>query len=111
MNNLILRGHIYWVKFDPAIGTEIQKTRPAIIVSNNLQNEFSSRLIVIPISSNISKIFSFEVKILINNRENKALIDQIRTIDKSRLGDFIGVLTKTEIFNIDRVMKNTLSLN
>ena len=111
MNNLILRGHIYWVKFDPAIGTEIQKTRPAIIVSNNLQNEFSSRLIVIPISSNINKIFSFEVKIIVNNKESKALIDQIRTIDKCRLGDFIGFLTKTEIFNIDRVMKITLNLS
>ena len=111
MNKTIIRGYVYWVKLDPTIGSEIQKTRPAIIVSNNIQNEFSSRLIVIPVSSNINKIFSFEVKVMINNKESKALIDQIRTIDKSRLGSFIGVLSNNEMSSIDRIMRITLNLN
>jgi mRNA interferase MazF len=109
-NKEIIRGNIYWVNLDPTIGTEIQKTRPAIVISNNIQNKISSRVIIIPITSNINNIFPFEVRATVNNKIAKALTDQIRTIDKSRLGEFIEQLNKTEIINIEKAIKVTLSL-
>ncbi|MDR0329993.1 MAG: type II toxin-antitoxin system PemK/MazF family toxin [Rickettsia sp.] len=109
-NKEIIRGNIYWVNLDPTIGTEIQKTKPAIVISNNIQNKISSRVIIIPITSNINNIFPFEVRVTVNNKTAKALTDQIRTIDKSRLGEFIEQLNKTEIINIEKAIKVTLSL-
>ncbi|WP_367363857.1 type II toxin-antitoxin system PemK/MazF family toxin [Candidatus Tisiphia endosymbiont of Nedyus quadrimaculatus] len=77
-------------------------------ISNNIQNKISSRVIIIPITSNINNIFPFEVRVTVNTA--KALTDQIRTIDKSRLGEFIEQLNKTEIINIEKAIKVTLSL-
>ena len=51
------RGDVYWVNFDPAIGSEITKKRPAVIISNNLSNMYSLRLQVIPITSKINKVY------------------------------------------------------
>ena len=48
------RGSIWWVEFDPAVGSEIRKTRPAVIVSNDLANRYLSRVVVVPLTSNIS---------------------------------------------------------
>ena len=62
-NKEIKRGEVYWVNLDPTIGSEIQKTRPAVIVSNNIQNKVSSRVVVIPITSKADKLFPFEAKI------------------------------------------------
>ena len=109
--NEIIRGEVYWVNLDPAIGTEIQKTRPAVIMSNNIQNKISSRVVVVPITSNTNKIFPFETKINLNNKNGKVLTDQIRTLDKSRLSKRVCMLTKTEISDIERAIKLTLSLD
>ena len=57
------RGEIYWVNMDPTVGSEINKTRPAFIVSNNIANQYSKRVILAPITSSISKIFLFEVEL------------------------------------------------
>lgn len=110
-NDQILRGNVYWVNLDPALGSEIQKTCPALVISNNIQNRVSTRIIVIPITSNTTNIFPFESKIIINNREGKALTDQIRTIDKSRIGNFMGKLSNAEIADIEKAIKITLSLD
>ena len=68
----IKRGEVYWVNLDPTIGTEIQKTRPAVIFSNNIQNRVSSRVVVIPITSNSDKMFPFESKINLQNKDAKS---------------------------------------
>lgn len=104
------RGEIYWVNLDPAIGSEICKTRPAMVISNNIQNKVSGRIVVIPITSNANNIYPFETKIILEKKSAKVLTDQIRTIDKSRLGDRICKLTKSEINEIEKAIKVTLSL-
>lgn len=109
-NKEIKRGEVYWVNLNPTIGSEIQKTRPAVILSNNIQNKVSSRVVVIPITSNSDKIFPFESKINLKNKDAKVLTDQIRTVDKSRLSDCISMLTKSEIKDVERAIKLTLSL-
>ncbi|MBS0655466.1 MAG: type II toxin-antitoxin system PemK/MazF family toxin, partial [Verrucomicrobia bacterium] len=54
------RGDVFWVTFDPQMGTEVKKTRPAIILSNNLFNKHLPRLIVVPLTSNTRKVFEFD---------------------------------------------------
>lgn len=110
INKEVKRGEVYWVNLDPTQGSEIQKTRPAVILSNNIQNKMSSRIVVIPITSNTDKVFPFEAKIILKKKNAKALTDQVRSIDKARLGDCICMLTKAEINDIERAMKVTLSL-
>ena len=107
----IERGDVYWVNLDPTIGSEIQKTRPAVIISNNIQNKVSSRVVIIPVTSSTDKFYPFEAGIHLKGKSAKALTDQIRSVDKSRLTEIICRLNKTEILDIEKAIKLTLSLD
>ena len=111
----IKRGGIYLAVLDPVIGKEISKTRPIVIVSNNKNNEFAGTVTILPVTSkNIQKIYPFEVflkKGLGNLPKNsKIKADQIRTLDKSRIVKFIGVLEKKEMDLIDKALLIHLDL-
>ena len=86
---MIRRGEIYWVNLDPTVGAEIRKTRPALIVSNNKNNEFSDTVTVLPITSKADRIYPYEVRIGEGDgglrTPGKIKANQIRTIDKRRL--------------------------
>lgn len=110
MNKIPWRGEIYWTNLDPTLGTEINKTRPALVVSNNTGNQNSKRIIVAPITSSVSRVSTFEVKIEINSKECKVLLQQIRCIDKIRLGKKIGALDATLMAQVDEALKVALSL-
>lgn len=105
MNNYPKRGDVYWVNLDPTVGSEINKRRPCLIVSNNAGNEISSRVIVAPITSSIKHVYPFEVKVKIQNKEGKVLLDQIRSIDKLRLCGKIAFLDRMTMPLIDRALK------
>jgi mRNA interferase MazF len=108
---LIRRGDIFWVDFDPAKATEIQKKRPAVVCSHDIINENSNRVIVAPITSNVKKIYSFEY--LIKNMaglEGKIMLDQLRSIDKSRLGKRVGSFSLREMQGIDVMIKFVLGI-
>src|ERR1700690_220202 len=107
----IKRGDIFWVDFDPSKATETQKTRPALVCSHDILNENSSRIIVAPITSNLKKIYSFEYAI--NNHpevKGKIMLDQMRSIDKSRLGKKIGFFSLKEMQEIELIMKFILGI-
>ncbi|TXI97989.1 MAG: type II toxin-antitoxin system PemK/MazF family toxin [Neisseriales bacterium] len=104
------RGDVYWVNFDPAVDSEIQKKRPAVIVSNNLNNMYMQRVQVLPVTSNVSRVYPCEALVQIRGKQGKALADQITTVDKNRFGDFIGSLNSTELENITKVIKIQLDL-
>ncbi len=95
------RGEVYWVSFDPAKGGEIQKTRPAVIVSNDHANAFLNRVQVVPITSNTTKAFPSEALITVNGRVGKAAADQIRTVSKQRLTEKIGALTSEDMDKVE----------
>lgn len=95
------RGEVYWVSFDPARGGEIQKTRPAVIVSNDHANLLLNRVQVVPITSNTSKVFPSEALITVNGRTSKAAADQIRTVSKHRLKERIGTLTSDDMNKVE----------
>ena len=97
------KGEIYLVNFDPTIGHEVKKKRPAVIISNNIHNQFSPLVTVAPLSSNINKVYPFEVYIPKKsaglNENSKIMIIQLRSIDKKRLINKIGNIEDKEIIN------------
>ena len=96
------RGDIYWVNLDPTIGSKITKTRPAVIVSNNAQNKAGPRIIVAPMTSITKKVYPFEILVILDNKQSKVMLDQIRTVDCIRLGSKLGRLTIEEIEELDK---------
>jgi len=112
----IKRGGIYLAALDPAVGKEISKTRPVIVVSNDKNNKFSGTVTMLPVTSgSMQKIYPFEVFLpkgtgnLPKNSKIKA--DQIRTLDKTRLVKFIGTLEKVEMDKIESAIKIHLALD
>ena len=105
------RGSIWWVEFDPSVGSEINKTRPAVIVSNNIANQFLARVVVIPLTSNISRVYPGEAVVTVNGKENKAMSDQIMSADKSRLKSKIAELSDNDMISIEIAMKRFFNLS
>ena len=105
------RGEVWWIDFDPSIGTESAKTRPAIIVSNDTSNEFLERVQVVPLTSNVAKIYPSETVVTLRGKKNKAAADQIATVSKMRIKEKIGRLTNDELANVEFVLKLQLGLS
>ena len=104
------RGDVFWVALDPAVGTEIQKTRPAVVLSNDSCNRYGSRVVVVPITSNMDAVYPGDARIVIRGKPSRALGDQIRSIDKSRLRARLGRLTQAEIEAVEEAVRITLDL-
>lgn len=99
------RGEIWWVKFDFSIAGEIQKTRPAIIISNAFFNNIYNMVQVIPLTSNITKCYPCEAYVLVGDAKSKAMADQIMTISKERLGIKIGQISSKNMKEVERAIK------
>ncbi len=110
MKKLPRRGDVYWVALDPAIGSEIKKTRPAVIVSNNSCNAFGSRVVVLPLTSNVESLYPGEAVVVVNGKPARVLGDQIRSLDKSRLRSRIDRLSQDELMAVDEAIRITLAL-
>jgi mRNA interferase MazF len=90
------RGDVFWVALDPALGTEIKKTRPAVVVSNDSCNRYGSRVVVLPITSHVDSFYPGEALVRVKGRPARALGDQIRSLDKTRLSR-IGTLSTDDL--------------
>jgi mRNA interferase MazF len=110
MSRVPRRGDVFWVNLDPVIGTEIRKTRPAVVVSNDSCNRYGARVVVSPITSNIDSRYPGEAMIEVKGRQGRALGDQIRSIDKRRLKARVSSLTADEMARIDEALAITLGL-
>ena len=104
------RGDVYWVNLDPVVGTEIRKTRPAVVVSNDSCNRYGTRVVVIPVTSNVDSLYPGEAMVEVKGKRGRALGDQIRSIDKSRLKARVARLTADEMSRVDEAMAITLGL-
>jgi len=104
------RGSVWWVEFDPSVGSEINKTRPAIIVSNDIANQHLARVVVVPLTSNVSRVYPGEALVTVNNKKSKAMSDQIMSADKSRLKEKIDVLSDTDMVSVENAIKSFLEL-
>ena len=105
------RGEIWWGNFNPSIGGEIQKVRPAIIVSNDAANKFLNRVQVVPISSNIGKVFPSEALVTVEGKVVKAVVDQINTASKLRLTKKMGELSTDDLRKVETAIKVQLDLH
>jgi mRNA interferase MazF len=109
------RGEIYWVDLDPTVGTEIAKARPALIISNDVGNQYSPRLIVAPITSqHVDRVYPFEVLIPVGEanlpQRSKVLLNQIRSIDKRRMGRYIDTLPSDRMLQVNQAIRLSLAL-
>ncbi len=111
----IKRGGIYLAALDPIVGREISKTRPVAVVSNDQNNAFSGTVTILPITSRTSQ-FNYPFEVFLSKgkanlpKDSKVKADQIRTLDRSRLIKFIGILEQKDLDAIDEAMKIHLGL-
>lgn len=101
MATLIERGDVYWVNFEPSLGGEIKKVRPAIVLSNNAANTHLNRVQVVPITSNTSRLYPAEAFITLNTEKRKAMGDQLTTASKQRIGRRIGALSADDLARVE----------
>lgn len=104
------RGEVWWVNFDPSLGSETRKVRPAVIVSNDSANTHLNRVQVIPLTSNVGRCYPSEAYVTLNGTENKAMADQIATVDKLRLHNCAGSISSKDMKSIERTIKVQLGL-
>ena len=98
------RGEVWWVAFDPAVGGEIQKTRPAVIVSNNAANTVLNRVIAVPLTSQIAKVYPGEAMVTLNGEPRKAMADQLTTASKKRMRSKLGELSVSDVAAVEKAI-------
>jgi mRNA interferase MazF len=109
------RGDIYFANLSPTVGSEIAKRRPVLIVSNDINNRAATTVTILPITSNVSRIYPFEIfltpEISKLPKPSKAQSQQVRTISKQRIiGNKIGSLDEATMVLIDAALRLHLSL-
>ena len=104
------RGEVWWVNFDSSIGGEIRKQRPAVIVSNDAANYYLNRVQVIPLTSNVDKLYPSETYVTFRGKKVKAMADQLTTVSKRRLINSDGSVSNAQMEAIARAITTQLDI-
>ncbi|UJB69392.1 type II toxin-antitoxin system PemK/MazF family toxin [Acaryochloris sp. 'Moss Beach'] len=105
------RGEVWWINFDPSVGGEIKKERPAVIVSNNAANRNLNRVQVVPITSNVSRLYPSEALVTLQGRQGKAMADQLATVSKQRIRKKAGEISLDEMTAVEMAIRVQLGLS
>lgn len=104
------RGEVWWVCLDPTVGSEIRKTRPAVILTVDALNKARKTVVVVPLSTSAQPRPPIVVATPSSGPDSVAVCDQLRTVDKTRLVSQIGVLSPADVRAVSQGVKQVLGL-
>lgn len=105
------RGEVWWGNFEPAIGGEVRKERPAVIVSHDAANKHLNRLQVVPLTTRVDRLYPSEAQVSVRGKKHKAMADQLTTVSKSRLRNRVGRLSAEDLKRVERAITVQLGLS
>jgi len=104
------RGEVWWVNFEPSLGGEVRKQRPAVIVSNDMANKYLNRVQVVSLTSKTQRVYPSEALVTMDDKKSKAMADQLTTVSKRRLSNKFGSLTQADMQKIEHAVKVQLGM-